>query len=57
MGEAPYVSKTKTILRARFNNYKRAHRSYKKNVKYQSNAFMNIMANAAIMKLSIGCLH
>ena len=29
-GEAPYVGKAKTKFRARFDNYKRAHRSYKK---------------------------
>lgn len=39
MGEAPYVSKTKTILRARFNNYKRAHRSYRKKRKVSKQRF------------------
>ena len=28
--EAPYVGKAKTKFRARFNNYKSAHRSYRK---------------------------
>ena len=29
-GEAPYIGKAKTKFRARFNNYKGAHRSYRK---------------------------
>ena len=45
----PYVSKTKTKLRARFNIYKSAHRSLQKNTKYHSNASMNIMGNTAIV--------
>ena len=56
-GEAPYVGKAKTKFRARFNNYKSAHRSYRKNVKYHSNVFMNIMANTVIMGLMIGNSH
>ena len=56
-GKAPYVGKAKTKFRARFNNYKSAHRSYRKNVKYHSNVFMNIMANTVIMGLTIGSSH
>ena len=56
-GEDPYVAKTKTQFKARFNNYKSAHRSYKKNVKYHSNVFMNIMASIVIMELTIGSSH
>ena len=56
-GEAPHVGKAKTRFRARFNNYKSAHRSYKKTVKYHSNVFMNIMANTVIMGLTIDSSH
>ena len=38
-GEAPYVGKAKTKFRARFNNYKRAHRSYRKNRKVSQQRF------------------
>ena len=57
-GEASYVGKEKTKFRTRFNNYKSAHRSYrKKNVKYDSNVFMNIIASTVIMGLMIGSSH
>ena len=39
-GEAPYVCKEKTKFRAGFNNYKSAHRSYRKKVKYYSSVFI-----------------
>ena len=35
-GETPYVGKAKTKFRARFCNYKNAHRSHIKKVKYHS---------------------
>ena len=38
-GEAPYVDKAKTKFRARFNNYKRTHRSYKKTRKVSQQRF------------------
>ena len=38
-GEAPYVAKAKTQFRARFNNYKSAHRSYKKKRKVSQQRF------------------
>ena len=53
-GEAAYVGKAKTKFRARFNNYKSTHRSYRKNVKYHSSVFMNIMGNTVIMGSMIG---
>ena len=50
--------KQKTKFGARFNNYKSKHRSYrKKNIKYHSNVYMNIMANTVIMGLMIGSSH
>ena len=45
-GEAPYVGKAKRKFRARFNNYKSAHTSYKKNVKYHNNVFMDVMVSS-----------
>ena len=56
-GEAPYVGKAKTKFWARFNNYKRAQRSYRKNVKYHSSVFMDIMDNTVIMGLMIDSSH
>ena len=38
-GEAPYVGKAKTKFRARFNNYKSAHRSYRKKCKVSQQRF------------------
>ena len=38
-GEDPYVAKTKTQFKARFNNYKSAHRSYKKKRKVSQQRF------------------
>ena len=38
-GESPYVGKTKTKFRARFNNYKSEHRSYIKIVQSITAAF------------------
>ena len=38
-GEAPYVGKAKTKFRARFNNYKSAHRSYRKKRKVSQQRF------------------
>ena len=38
-GEAPYVGKAKTKFKARFNNYKSTHRSYKKNRKVSQQRF------------------
>ena len=38
-GEAPYVVKAKTKFRARFNNYKSAHRSYRKKRKVSQQRF------------------
>ena len=38
-GEAPYVGKAKTKFRARFNNYKSAHRSYRKKRKLSQQRF------------------
>ena len=38
-GEAPYVGKAKTKFRARFNNYKRAPRSYRKKRKVSQQRF------------------
>ena len=49
--------KAKTKFRARFNNYKSAHRSYRKKRKYHSSAFMKIMGNTVIMELMIGNSH
>ena len=37
--EAPYVGKAKTKFRARFNNYKSAHRSYRKKRKVSQQRF------------------
>ena len=57
-GEAPYVGNAKSKFRARFDNYKSVHRSYrKKNVKYHSIVFINIMANTVIMGLTMGSSH
>ena len=57
-GKAPYIVKAKTKFRAKFNNSKSADRSYrKKNAKYHSNVFMNIMANTDIMGLMISSSH
>ena len=56
-GETPYFGKAKTKFRVRFNNYKSAHRSYRKNVKCHSNVFMNVMASTIIMGLMIGSSH
>ena len=38
-GEAPYVGKAKTKFRARFNNYKSAHKSYRKKGKVLQQRF------------------
>ena len=38
-GEAPYVGKAKTKFRARFNNYKSGHRSYRKKRKVSQQRF------------------
>ena len=38
-GEAPYVGKAKTKFRARFKNYKDAHRSYRKKRKVSQQCF------------------
>ena len=38
-GEAPYVGKAKTKLRARFNDYKSAHKSYRKKCKVSQHGF------------------
>ena len=38
-GEAPYVGKAKTKFRARFNNYKSTHRSYRKKRKVSRQRF------------------
>ena len=38
-GEAPYVGKAKTKFRALFNNYKSAHRSYRKKRKVSQQRF------------------
>ena len=38
-GKAPYVGKAKTKFRARFNNYKSAHRSYRKKRKVSQQRF------------------
>ena len=38
-GEAPYVSKIKTKFRAKFNNYKSAHRSHRKKGKVSQQRF------------------
>ena len=40
-GEAPYVGNTKAKSRARFNNYKSAHRSYRKKLKVSQQRFHN----------------
>ena len=37
--EAPYVGKTKTKFRGRFNNYKSAHRPYRKKRKESQQRF------------------
>ena len=56
-GEAPYVGKAKTKFKAKFNNHKSAQRSYRKNIKYHRNVFMNIMGNTVIMGLMISNSH
>ena len=57
-GEALYVGKAKPKFIAKFDHYKSAHRSYrKKNVKYHSSVFMNIMANTVITGLMMGSSH
>ena len=56
-GKAPYIGKAKRKFRARFNNYKSAHRFYRTNVKYHSSVFMDIMANTVIMGLMIVSSH
>ena len=38
-GEDPYVGKAKTKFRARFNNYKSAHRSYREKYKLTQQCF------------------
>ena len=55
--EAPYVGKAKMKFRAKFNNYKSAHRSYRENVKYHSSVFMNFLGNTVIMGLIIASSH
>lgn len=40
-----YTGKTKTKLRARFDNDKKANKSYGKKRKYHSSVFMDIMGN------------
>ena len=39
IGEAPYVGKAKTKFRVRFSNYKREHRSYRKQRKVSQQRF------------------
>ena len=56
-GEAPYVDKEKKKFKARFNNYKSAHRSYRKKRKVPQKRFTNSMCNTVITGLIISILH
>ena len=53
-GEPPDVGMAKAKFRVRFSNNKNVHRFFRKNVKYHSSVFMNIMGNRVIMGLMIG---
>ena len=56
MWEVPYVDKAKTKLRVKFNNYKTAHRSYRKKHKVSKQRFHEHYGNI-IMGLIIGSSH
>ena len=56
-GEVPYVGKAKTKFRAEFNNYKTAHRSYRKKHKVSQQHFHEHYGNTVIMGLIIGSSH
>ena len=61
-GEAPYVGKAKTKFRARFNNYKSAHRFYRKKRKASQQRFREHYGQHShngivIMGLKIGSSH
>ena len=56
-GKAPYADKVKTKYKARFNNYKSAHSSYRKKHKVPQKRFTSIVCNTVITGLMISILH